>query len=119
MTSQSLNMKLVTVRPYQDSLLENLRTVLSRHYTHCGIENVRDFPHGGQNSDIKLVDLVIRDKDISHTVTALVKTVNLTGSHRLVGCQLTRFMTREVLFYTEIFPSILRDSPGEDAERLH
>ena len=95
--------------PYQHSALDQLRSLLRLHYTGCGIDliNIRDFPHGGQNSDVKLVDVVIREVDTWHTVRAIIKTVNLADRHRLVRCQLTRFLTREVVFYTKIFPSLL------------
>ena len=117
-----LTMKVVRVKPYQHTPLEDLRTVFRLHYSGCGVEldNIRDFPHTGHNSDIKLVDVVIRDSEISHshTVTAIIKTINLTARHRLVGCQLTRFLTREVVFYTKIFPSILSQNQSRNDKCL-
>ena len=95
----------VVVQPYQHSAVEQLKTVFRLHYADCGVElaNIRDFPHHGQNSDMKLVELVRTDLQTSNskTVSAIIKTSNLTDRHRLVGCHLNRFLTREIVFYTK------------------
>ena len=49
----------VLVRPYQHSALEQLQTLFRLH-SDSGVElaNIRDFPHHGHNSDLRLVQLV-------------------------------------------------------------
>ena len=95
----------VVVQPYQHSAVEKLKSVFRLHYADCGVElvNITDFPHSGQNSDMKLVDLVRTDLQTSNTntVSAIIKTSNLTDRHHLVGCHLSRFLAREVVFYTK------------------
>ena len=105
----------VVVQPYQHSALEQLQTLFTLHYSDRGVElaNITDFPHQGQNSDLKLVELVRRDLTSRNSVSAIIKTINLTDRHRLVGCHLSRVLTREVVFYTKIFPSILNESESK------
>ena len=110
----------VVVQPYQHSALEQLKQLFRLHFSDCGVElaNVRDFPHHGHNSDIKLVELVRTDLHSSHhSVSAILKTINLTDRHRLVRCHLARFHTREVVFYTQIFPSVLKDSESKKSSK--
>ena len=106
----------VQVEPYQQSALEELNTVLRLHYSGCGVDlvNIRDFPHHGHNSDMKLVDLMITEPENSRTVSAIIKTINLKDRHRLVGCQLSKFFTREVVFYTKIFPGIINHNQSKN-----
>ena len=110
----------LVVQPYQHSPVEHLKTLFRLHYADCGVElaNIRDFPHHGQNSDIKLVELIRTDPTSSHSVSAIIKTINLTDRHRLVGCHMARFLAREVVFYTRIFPSVLQDSQSRKSPKL-
>ena len=105
----------MVVQPYQHSAVEQLKTLFRLHYSDSGVElaNITDFPHHGQNSDIKLVELVRTDLTSRHSVSAIIKTINLTDRHRLVGCHLSRFLTREVIFYTKILPSVLSESESK------
>ena len=107
----------VVVQPYQHSAVEKLKQLFRLQFSECGVElaNITDFPHHhGHNSDIKQVELVRTDLTSSHhSVSAIVKTIHLTDRHRLVRCHLARFLTREVVFYTQIFPSVLKDSESK------
>ena len=109
----------VVVRPYQHSALDQLQTLFRQHYSHTGVElaNIRDFPQPGHNSDLRLVQLVRTDLQTRHSVSAIIKTINLTDRHRLVGCHLARFLTREVVFYTQILPSVLHDNESKKYQR--
>ena len=110
---------ILKVKPCQDTSMEQLKTVFEQNYCGClvDLENIRPVPHGGYNSELTLVDVVITaslDTGATTTVSALIKTLNDKNkkSGLAFRCHWTRFMTREVVFYTKILPSIFQDNFG-------
>ena len=115
---------ILKVKPCNDYSMEQLKTVFEQNYCGCRVdlENIRTVPHGGYNSELTLVDVVVSDSldGAITTVSALVKTLNDKNkkSGLAFRCHWTRFMTREVVFYTKILPSIFQDNFGKYCQAL-
>ena len=106
----------VKVRPFNDSCLEELRSVFHEKYQGCRVdlENINNVTQHQGESRLMRLDVVIRN-DVEGCVSKVgvfVKTLDDEdeGSKRSFNCQFTRFMAREVLFYTKLFPSIIKDN---------
>lgn len=109
---------IVQVKPFQakECSLDRVRNIFQQNYQECRIdlENIRSIPHHGQTSQLTSCDVVIReDLDGSiNIINVIVKTLEEKETRNGFGvkCQFTRFMTREVLFYTKLFPNIIKDN---------
>ena len=105
----------VQVKPYQHPFLEEIRSIFQENYFGCKIdlENIRHFPHTGFRSELTCVDVVVTGNDGSTTVvSSIVKTMkpkNRAAPTRLIlKCCHTRFLSREVAFYTTLLPQIAK-----------
>ena len=109
---------IIKVQPVEDETVEQLKAIFHQHYKGCqiDIDNIRDFDHTGFNSELKLVDVIIKENGRQTKVPALIKTTERKRMKKLLCC-LTRYMMREVIFYTQILPTLIRCSL-DDKEKL-
>ena len=92
---------IINVQPVEDQTVEQLKSIFHQHYKGCqiDIDNIRDFEHTGFNSELRLVDVIIKENGRKTKVMALIKTTEKKRMKKCI-CRLTRYMMREVLFYT-------------------
>ena len=101
------------VRPCEEPGLAQLRSVFTAHYSGCEVrlENTRRLPHTGLNSDLVSVEVRVtgdtEETEAEVRVGVMIKTQG-DKTKGLGRCRHTRFMTREVVFYTKILPAIIR-----------
>ena len=101
------------VRPCEEPGLAGLRSVFrARHPgAEVRLEDTRRVPHTGLGSDLVSVEVRIDSGEGEARLGVIVKTHG--GQDKGHGrCRHTRFMTREVTFYTKILPAIIRSING-------
>ena len=79
------------------------------------LEDTHHVPHTGLNSDLMSVEVRImgdtEETEAGVRVCVMVKTQG-SKTKGLRRCRHTRFMTREVIFYTKILPAIIKSVEG-------
>ena len=101
------------VRPCEEPGFAQLRSVFTAQYPGCQVrlEDKRHLPHTGLNSDLVSVEVRVtgdtEDTEAEVKVGVMIKTQG-EKTKGLGRCRHTRFMTREVVFYTKILPAIMR-----------
>ena len=82
------------------------------------LEDTRRIPHTGLNSDLMSVEVRITGETEEEEVRVGVMVKTQGGETKGLGrCRHTRFMTREVVFYTKILPAIMRSAQeGTEAQ---
>ena len=110
---------IVQVKPYQHPFLEEIRSVFKENYFGCKIdlENVRHLPHSGFRSELTCVDVVVTGHHgTTSVVSSIVKTMKTKNraapTRLLLKCCHTRFLSREVAFYTTFLPQIAKLQVG-------
>ena len=104
------------VRPCEEAGLGQVRSVFQSQHAGCRVdlENVRRVPHAGLNSDLVSVEVPVTEDEgrgEGIRVGAIIKTQG-GQSQGLGRCRHTRFMTREVVFYTKILPAMMESNTG-------
>ena len=79
------------------------------------LDDTHHVPHTGLNSDLMSVEVrIMGDTEETETGVRVCVMVKTQGSKTkgLGRCRHTRFMTREVVFYTKILPAIIKSVGG-------
>ena len=110
---------IINVQPLENQTVEQLKNIFHQNYKGCqfDIENIRDFHHSGFNSELKLVDVIIKENGRKTKVPAIIKTTEKKRMKQLI-CRLTRYMMREVIFYTQILPTLIKDSLDDKEKQM-